>query len=123
MHHSTRSNNLHDLRFDPDIEGTTQRNRRIRRLAMEDGFRDQDPILATAQRGKNEQNGEDGRAMRDYVRPRVDPNISLIQLPTIVVNNFEIIVNVFQMLTMMGQFSGFPSEDPNGHLRNFDQIC
>ncbi|KAK2651294.1 hypothetical protein Ddye_018783 [Dipteronia dyeriana] len=90
---------------------------------MEDGVGDQDPILAAAQGGQNEQNGEDDRAMRDYVMPRMDSNVSPIQLPTIVANNFEIKSHVFQMLTMMGQFGGLPSKDPNKHLRNFDQIC
>ena len=55
--------------------------------------------------------------------PRVDQNISPIQLPMINANNFEIKSHVFQMLTMMRQFGGKPTDDPNVHLRNFDQIC
>ncbi|KAK3220943.1 hypothetical protein Dsin_014913 [Dipteronia sinensis] len=35
MHYSTRSNNLHDLSFDPDIEAAARLNRRNRRIAIE----------------------------------------------------------------------------------------
>ncbi|KAK4853698.1 hypothetical protein QYF36_013169 [Acer negundo] len=61
--------------------------------------------------------------MRDYVMPRVNQNLSPIQLPVINSNNFEIKSHVFQQLAMMGLFGGKPTDDPNEHLRNFDQVC
>ncbi|KAK1586823.1 hypothetical protein Q3G72_006443 [Acer saccharum] len=128
MHHNIRSNNLQDLSFDPDIEGTARKNRRNRRRVMDKGALDKNLILAVAQGGQerqnkqNEQIMEDERVIRDYVKPRVDQNISPIQLPMINANNFEIKSHVFQMLAMIGQFGGKPTNDPNAYLRNFDQI-
>ena len=90
---------------------------------MEREILNQDSMPPTAQEGQHEQFGENDRVMRDYVMPMVDQNMLPIQLPTINANNFEIKSYVFQMLAMMGQFSGMPTEDPNTHLRNFDQIC
>ena len=107
MHPRTRSQNLHFLNVDPEIDSIGRRNRRdvrLRRAEMGDrnaqlGHMGLPPVA-------NQNQGElhletvpvqeglphvgDERTLRDYIMPRVEQNMSSIRQPTIVANSFEI---------------------------------
>ena len=96
MHHSTRSNDLQDLRFDPDIETMARRNRRearLRRVEMGDRNAQLEhmglPPMANQNEGEVHQEEipvqeglphvGDERTLRDYIMPRVEHNMSSIR--------------------------------------------
>ena len=67
--------------------------------------------------------GNGPKYLRDYGVQLIDVIHSSIQRPAIQANNFEIKLDIIQMIQTSMQFSGFPNDDPNAHIVNFLEIC
>ena len=138
MHPRTRSQNLHFLNFDPEIERIARRNRREAQRRAEMG--DQNAqlghmgVLNVANQNQGElppqanpvQEGlphvGDEHTLRDYTMPRVELHQSSIHRPTIAVNSFEIRPSIIQMIGTTCMFNGLVNDDPNLHLQKFNEI-
>ncbi|KAJ9535713.1 hypothetical protein OSB04_un001134 [Centaurea solstitialis] len=90
--------------FDPEIERTVRRLRAASRKNKPDPMGDRVP-------------------MRNLANPTgADIRVG-IQAPTLDATvNFEVKHGTIQ-LVQQNQFGGSPSEDPHGHLRNFEKVC
>ena len=62
------------------------------------------------------------RPLDDYARPVYNQGLSSVRPPPIAANNFELKQGLLQTLQNYCVFRGKPSEDPNTHLMDFDQI-
>ncbi|XP_062085597.1 uncharacterized protein LOC133791695 [Humulus lupulus] len=62
------------------------------------------------------------RAIREYAAPMFNELNPGIVRPEIQVAQFELKPVMFQMLQIVGQFSGLPIEDPHLHLRSFLEV-
>lgn len=62
------------------------------------------------------------RALRDYVAPIFDENMSSILRMTLTANNFEIKLAFITMIQMPIQFGSHPSDDSHVHINNFMEI-
>ena len=61
--------------------------------------------------------------MFEYVKlslTRVE--LSIVRL-IVVANNYEIKLNIIQMVQQFIQFDGFQDEDPKAHIANFLEVC
>ena len=56
--------------------------------------------------------------MEDFWRPIIRDEYSIVRLPTIEANNFELKLALITMV-QRHQFIGYPSEDPNENLGRF----
>ena len=109
------------LPFDPEIKKTLRNLKKSKgkQLRMEDNQSDR------YNKGHSCQN--DLLAMReptlgDCWKSMVNENDSGIRRQTIEANNFELKLSLISMVQQQ-QFGGHPSEDLNGHLSNFLQLC
>ena len=62
------------------------------------------------------------RCIRQYVVPLFTTLNPGIRRPDIEATQFELKPVMFQMLQLVGQFSGMPTEDPHLHLRLFMKV-
>ncbi|XP_062093483.1 uncharacterized protein LOC133799485 [Humulus lupulus] len=62
------------------------------------------------------------RAIREYAAPMFNELNPGIVRPEIQAPQFELKPVMFQMLQIVGQFSGLPTEDPHLHLRSFLEV-
>jgi len=62
-------------------------------------------------------------ALRDFALSQVTGIRSVIKKPRIEANNFEIKLELLQMIQTSVQFYGLPSDDPNAHIASFLEIC
>ena len=109
----TRNNPSEFFEEDPEIERTTLRVLRIRRLQRQEELVEE-PVMAEP---------EQQRTMSDYARPSLMGTESSIVRPAVAANNFEIKPNIIQMVQQYVQFDGLQDEDPNAHIANFLEIC
>ncbi|KAK0583647.1 hypothetical protein LWI29_000886 [Acer saccharum] len=139
MHPRTRSQNLHFLNFDPEIERIARRNRREARRRAEMGDQNAQlghmgvPNVANQNQGELPSQANpvqeglphigDERTLRDYTMPRVELHQSSIRQPTIAANSFEIRPSIIQMIGTTCIFNGLVNDDPNLHLQKFNEIC
>ena len=65
---------------------------------------------------------EPQRTMSKYGKPSLTGAESSMIKPTIIANNFEIKLNIIQMVQQFVQFDGFQDEDPNAHIANFLEV-
>ena len=63
------------------------------------------------------------RPMRNYAMFNPELIQSCIVRPEISATYFEFKPMMFQMLQTIGQFEGFPHEDPHEHLKQFLEVC
>ncbi|KAK0575450.1 hypothetical protein LWI29_000746 [Acer saccharum] len=122
MHPRTRSQNLHFLNFDPEIERIARRNRREARRRAEMGDQNAQLGHMGVPNVANQNQGElppqanpvqeglphlgDERTLRDYTMPRVELHQSSIRQPTIAANSFEIRPSIIQMIGTTFIFNG-----------------
>ena len=71
---------------------------------------------------QNEMLGIREPTLGDCCRPMMNEDYSGIRHQSIDANNFELKPTLISMVQQQ-QFGGSPSEDPNGHLSNFLQLC
>ena len=62
------------------------------------------------------------RAIRDYAMLTPQAINPWIVRPEVQADNFELKPVMFQMLQIVGQFNGLPSEDPHLHLKLFFEV-
>ena len=60
----------------------------------------------------------DYRVLRDYALPQASGITSSIVNPTVEANNFELNLGLISFVER-DQFGGYPSDNPNVHLRKF----
>ncbi|XP_027348306.1 uncharacterized protein LOC113859825 [Abrus precatorius] len=101
--------------FDPEIKRTLRKIQKERRLLV------QRENTQTHMEGMTN-NEEQPRTMFDYTRPSLTGTKSSIGRSN-VQGNFEIKLNVIQMVQQFVQFDGLQDEDPNAHIANFLGIC
>ncbi|EOY03961.1 Integrase-like protein [Theobroma cacao] len=65
----------------------------------------------------------DNHFLKDYAVPLVQGIPLSIRRLVIQVNNFEIKPAIITMIQTLVQFGGLLSDDPNGHISNFLEIC
>ena len=65
---------------------------------------------------------QDHRVLRDYALPQASGITSSIVSPAIEANNFELNPALIGFMER-DQFGGFPSDNPNAHLRKFLAKC
>ncbi|KAJ9541005.1 hypothetical protein OSB04_027511 [Centaurea solstitialis] len=120
--------------FDPDIERTFQRRRRIQRnlSSIRETLENLETFetVTMAERAYGPQprpdiitlaNSKDGCIM-DYAMPAYELLNASIVRPEIN-THFELKPVMFNMLQSSGQFGGLPSEDPHLHLKTFMEIA
>ena len=119
--HTTRSATKQGvplIPFDFELEMAVQRRRQHRdKMNEREDERNPPPRQQAPQQGQNGQ-----RTMRDYVSPNVQSDQNPIVRSTVAANNFEIKPAMIQMI-QNSQFSGFPYEDPIGHMTRFLEYC
>ena len=59
----------------------------------------------------------------EYAKPSLIGVESSIVRLTIVAKNFEIKLNIIQMVQQFVQFNGLQDKDPNAHIANFLDVC
>ncbi|XP_070035655.1 uncharacterized protein [Nicotiana tomentosiformis] len=62
-------------------------------------------------------------ALYDWAQPTVENLATVIAVPKIQAESFQITNNMLHLLQDMGLFSGSYTEDPQQHLKNFLSIC
>ena len=107
--------------FDPEIGRTLFRPKKkeVGNLEMEDQNSDR---FSEGHSDHNEMPGLREPKLRDCWRPMMNEDYSGIRHQPIDANNFELKPSLTNMVQQQ-QFGGSPSEDPNGHLSNFLQLC
>ena len=60
--------------------------------------------------------------MSGYAKTSLIGTKSNIIKPTIIAKNFEIKLNIIQMVQQFLQFDGLQDEDPNAHVANFLEV-
>ena len=65
---------------------------------------------------------EDNRVLRDYALPQASGITSSIVSPAIEANNFELNLALISFMER-DQFGGYPSDNPDAHLRKFLAKC
>ena len=65
---------------------------------------------------------DDTRVLRDYALPQASGVTSSLVSPTIEANNFKLNPALIGFVER-GQFGGYPSDNPNAHLRIFLAKC
>ena len=116
-----RKSNTELLPFDPEIERTLFRRKKVEagNSEMEDQNSDR---FSEGHSDHNEMPGLREPILGDCWRPMMNEDYSEIRHQSINANNFELkpaLINIVQQQ----QFGGSSSEDPNGHLSNFLQLC
>ncbi|XP_073028653.1 uncharacterized protein [Primulina eburnea] len=107
-----RLQNPDSLIFDPEIERTARRLRKVRR----------EEIKAMADnRENNRQMPPEAIPIRDHFRPVINTHYSGIARGTINANNFELKPALINMV-QQNQFGGATTADPHLHLRTFLEI-
>ena len=92
------------LPIDPEIEKTCKRNRKEKQQRIEGAtMAEERPLL-------------------DYVLPTTNGYRPAIVSPAIENRGFEIKTGMINMI-QQNQFAGGPTEDPNEHLANFNELC
>ena len=61
--------------------------------------------------------------MFEYAKPFLTGMESSIVRLTVVANNFEIKLNIIQMVQQFMQFDRLQNEDPHTHIANFLEVC
>ncbi|KAK8685281.1 hypothetical protein V6N13_041286 [Hibiscus sabdariffa] len=95
--------------IDPEIE-RTQRNlkRRVRRLMEVNRNNGQQPADGT---------------VRDYLEEDLEGLNPAVTTPKFEVEHFELKPVMFNMLNILSQFGGSPTENARQHLKSFLEIC
>ena len=65
---------------------------------------------------------EPQRSIYEYARQSLIETKSNIVRPTIATNNFEIKLNIIQMVQQFIQFDKLQDKDPNAHIENFPEV-
>ena len=109
------------LSFDLEIERTLFRLKKIKadNIEMEDQNIEK---FNEGQSDHNEMFGIRELTLGDCWRPMINEEYSGIRHEPIDASNFELKPRLISMIQQQ-QFGGSPSEDPNGHLSNFLQLC
>ncbi|XP_061358470.1 uncharacterized protein LOC133302672 [Gastrolobium bilobum] len=111
------------LQFDPEIEKTAKRNRK---LAKE--RRQQEKEASSSIEPREEAMGDNNvpppppRTLGDYMTPARVPRTASIVRPNVDANNFELKPALLQLI-QKDQFAGGSTEDPYIHLENFLLYC
>ena len=61
--------------------------------------------------------------MFKHVKPSLIRVQSSTVRPIVAANNFEIKLNIIQMVQQFVQFDGFQDENPNAYIANFLEVC
>ena len=61
--------------------------------------------------------------MSEYAKPSLTGVESSVVKSIVMVNNFEIKLNIIQMVQQFVQFDGFQGEDANTYIANFLEVC
>ena len=109
------------LPFDLEIESTLLRRKKVEagNSEMEDRNSDR---FSEGHSDHNEMPRFREPTLGDYWRPMMNEDYSGIRHQPIDANNFELKSTLINMVHHQ-QFGGNTSEDPNGHLSNFLQLC
>ena len=116
-----RRSNSELLSFDPEIERTFFRLKKIKadNIEMEDHNQDK---LSEGHSDQNEMPRIREPTLGVCWRSMMNEDYSGIQHQPIDANNFELKPALIFMVQQQ-QFGGSPFKDPNGHLLNFLQLC
>ncbi|KAJ4701071.1 DNA-directed DNA polymerase [Melia azedarach] len=106
--------------IDPETECTFRRRREQRVQAGSIEMAD-DACVVNGQNAVVIANDRD-RAIREYAIPIFNKLNPGIMRPEIQAPQFELKPVIFQMLQIVGQFSGMPMEDPHLHLHLFIEV-